>query len=167
MPGSDDALNRAVSLRGKPYVSLTNAFRFQTAFDDSCSCKREGQSWAQILRQAESMLDQRRGDVIVTAEKAEELSRPKIVQAQAPSPAKRAADRKASDAAETQEAAEQGAAAPTASGESSGIGPKSIETSPVVGTTEGPKSEVPAGNGGKRTIRAIAPNIIPIPQAKP
>jgi hypothetical protein len=166
MSGSDDALTRAVSLRGKPYVSLPNAFRFQKAFDDSCSCKREGQSWAQILRQAEGMLDQKRGDLIVTAEKAEELSRPKVaqVQAQAQPPAKRPADRKANDAAETQEAAEQGAAAPTASGESSGIGPKSIENSRVVGATEGPKSEVPAGNGTKRTIRTIAPNIIPVPQ---
>jgi hypothetical protein len=131
MPGSDDGLSRAISLRGKPYVSLPNAFRFQKAFDDSCSCKREGQTWSKILRQAEGMLDQRRGDVLVTAEKAEELSRPKPPQA--PAPARRGSDRRAADAAETQSAAEQGEAAPTASAESSGIGPQSIETSRVVG----------------------------------
>jgi hypothetical protein len=80
MSGSDDALSRAVSLHGKPYTSLPNAFRYQKAFDESCSCKKEGQNWAQILRQAEGMLDQKRGDILVTAQKSEELSRPKAAQ---------------------------------------------------------------------------------------
>jgi hypothetical protein len=174
MSGSDDALSRAVSLRGKPYSSLPNAFRYQKAFDESCSCKKEGQNWAQILRQAEGMLDQKRGDILVTAQKSEELSRPKAAQAPPPAPApttaqsKRAADKKAAEAAEAQEAVDQAAAAaPTASRESSGIGPQSIETSKVVGATEGPKTEVPVSNGAKRTVRTIAPNVIPVPQAKP
>jgi hypothetical protein len=106
----------------------------------------------------------------VTAEKSDELSRPKTAPAPAPAPApgkdKKTADRKASEAAESQEAAEQAAAAPTASRESSGIGPQSIETSKVVGTAEGPKKEVSAGNGTKRTVRMIAPGVIPVPQAK-
>ncbi|MFL5185943.1 MAG: hypothetical protein ACJ8BH_11175, partial [Microvirga sp.] len=71
------------------------------------------------------------------------------------------------EAAENQEAADQAAAAPTASRESSGIGPQSIETSKVVGATEGPKREMPAGSGGNRTVRMIAPAVIPVPQAKP
>lgn len=175
MSGSDDALSRAVSLRGKPYSTLPNAFRYQKAFDESCSCKKEGQNWAQILRQAEGMLDQKRGDILVTAQKSEELSRPKAAQAQAQAQAqapvtaqsKRAADKKAAEAAEAQEAVDQAAAAaPTASRESSGIGPQSIETSKVVGATEGPKKEVPVSNGARRTVRTIAPNVIPVPQAK-
>src|SRR4051812_18311599 len=126
MSGSDDSLSRAVSLRGKPYATLPNAFRYQKAFDESCSCKKDGQNWAQILRQAEGMLDQKRGDILVTAQKSEELSRPKAAQAPPPAPApttaqsKRAADKKAAEAAEAQEAVDQAAAAaPTASRESS------------------------------------------------
>ena len=111
-----------------------------------------------VLRKAESMLEQRKGDLIVTAEKAEELSKPK---AQA---ARKAADKKADE--ETKEAADIAAAAPTASKESAGIGPQSIETNTVVSQGEGSKQEVPAGNGQKKTVRVIAPNIIPVPHAQ-
>ena len=90
------------------------------------------------------MLDQKRGDIIVTAQKAEELSRPKAVPAQAqpkkPDP-KKPADagrRPRTEAA----AAESGAAAPTASKESAGIGPQSIETGRVIPKGEGVQREV-------------------------
>lgn len=176
MPGSDDAIRRAISLKGRPYATMPTAFKFQRSFDKSCACKREGESWAMLLRQAESMLDQRRGDVIITAEKAEELSRPKIVQAQAsPGQVKPQAkpevkpeakpDAKAIEA-EDKAAAEIGAAAPTASQESGGIGPRSIETGRVIPKTEGTKREVTEPNGTKRTVRIIAPNIIPVPEAR-
>ena len=59
---------------------LTNLAN-RKAFDEACACKKQGESWAVVLRKAESMLEQRKGDMIVTAEKAEELSRPKAVQA--------------------------------------------------------------------------------------
>jgi hypothetical protein len=175
MGGSDDALSRAISLRGTPYASLPNAFRYTKGFDESCSCKKEGQSWASLLRQAESMLGERRGDIFVTAEKSEEMSRPKLTPAQAKEQAKdlakdqardkKAAAQKGTEADESREAAEQGAAAPTASQDSSGIGPQSIENSRVVGTGEGPKQELPTETG-KRRIRVIAPDIIPVPQTK-
>jgi hypothetical protein len=177
MPGSDDALDRAISLRGRPYTSMQNAFRFQKSFDESCACKREGESWSVVLRRAESMLEQKRGDIIVTAEKSEELSRPKQTPAQArekdrkaaekTAAEKAAADKKASDAAETQESAETGNAAPTASKESAGIGPQSIENSQVVRQNEGPKQDVTVGDGSKRQIRVIAPDIIPVPKRSP
>ena len=78
-----------------------------------------------------------------------------------------AADRKASEAVEAEDAAEAevGAAAPTASGESAGIGPKSIESSRVVTRSEGPKVQVAGPDGAKRSIRVVAPNIIPVPEA--
>jgi hypothetical protein len=180
MPGSDDAIRRAISLKGRPYATMPTAFKFQRSFDESCACKREEESWAVLLRRAESMLDQRRGDVILTAEKAEELSRPKIVQAQAtPGQVKPQAkpevkpeakpeakpDAKAIEA-EDKAAAEIGAAAPTASQESSGIGPRSIEAGRVIPKTEGVKREVTEPNGTKRAVRIIAPNIIPVPESK-
>ena len=172
-PGSDDALRRAISLRGKPYAALPNAFRYLKNFDGACSCKKEGESWAQLLSRAEGMIEQKRGDIIVTAQKSDEMSRPKAAPSPAgkpPAPEKKPeaakpaeAPKPANDAAESKEAAEQGAAAPTASKESSGIGPQSIEDSKVVGKTEGPKENLTAKDGTKRTIRVIAPNIIPVP----
>ncbi|MGO4704456.1 DUF2865 domain-containing protein [Microvirga sp. 2MCAF38] len=159
--GGEESLGYAVSLKGQPYTSLANAFKFRKTFDESCACKKEGDSWAVVLRRAEGMLDQKRGDMIVSAEKAEELSRPK-----AAAPAKgKAADKKANDAAEAQ-AAEAAAAAPTASSESSGIGPQSIEGTRVIGQSEGPKREVVTEGGAKRTVRVVAPNIIPVPETK-
>ncbi|TXM69493.1 DUF2865 domain-containing protein [Methylobacterium sp. WL69] len=79
MPYGDDALKHAATLRGsKAYVSLANAFRFRTTFTPNCSCKREGQSWAQSLVKAESMLVRHKGDIFVTPMQAEALSRPKV-----------------------------------------------------------------------------------------
>ncbi|MCB5176201.1 MULTISPECIES: DUF2865 domain-containing protein [Microvirga] len=158
-PGGDDGLNRAISVStNQPYTSLANAFKFRKTFDESCACKKENESWAVVLRRAESMLEQRKGDVIVTAEKSEELSRPKATQA------RKAADKKADE--ESQAAAEAGDSAPTASRESAGIGPQAIEGATVVNQGEGTRQEVVASDGTKRTIRVIAPNVIPVPNAK-
>jgi hypothetical protein len=158
-PGGDNGLNRAVSVSSnQPYTSLSSAFKFRKTFDESCACKKENESWALILRRAEGMLEQRKGDVLVTAEKSEELSRPKQAQA------KKAADKKIDE--ESQAAAEVAASAPTASKESAGIGPQSIENATVVNQGEGKKQEVLARDGTKRTIRVIAPNVVPVPNAK-
>ena len=73
----------------------------------------------------------------------------------------KAADKKADE--EEKAAAETAAAAPTASRESSGIGPQSIETTHIVGQNEGSQQEVVTGNGQKKTVRVIAPNLIPVP----
>jgi len=156
-PGGDNAMNRAVSLSGRPYASLANAFKYKKAYDSSCACKKDNESWAVVLRKAESMLEQRKGDIIVTAEKAEELSRPKVVQA------RKAVEKKVQD--EAKEAAETAAAAPTASKESSGIGPQSIESNRVVNQGEGAKKDVVTGDGQKRTVRVVAPDVIPVPNA--
>jgi hypothetical protein len=164
MPGTDNGITRAVSLKGQPYMSMPTALKFQKSFDGTCSCKKESESWAQVLRRAEGMLSQQRGDIIVTAEKSEELSRPK---APTPAPNKKADLRKLqNDAAETEAAADSGAAAPTASQESAGIGPRAIETGRVVSRTEGPQQEVVTGDGSRKTVRVIAPGIIPVPQQK-
>ncbi|WP_293865241.1 DUF2865 domain-containing protein [uncultured Alsobacter sp.] len=77
-PANQDA-NAAVALDGTSYTSLPNAFRYRKALDPGCTCRRPGQSWAEALADAERMLADRRGagDIIVTEEKAQELSRPK------------------------------------------------------------------------------------------
>ena len=156
-----------ISLRGRPYASLPMAFKFQKSFDGACACKKDGETWATLLRRAEGMLDQKRGDLIVTAQKAEELSRPKPVPAQAPP--KKPDPKKPADAAAAEDqaaAAESGAAAPTASQESAGIGPKSIETGRVIPKGEGVQREVADPSGTRKAVRVIAPNIIPVPEAR-
>ncbi|MCB8819975.1 DUF2865 domain-containing protein [Microvirga rosea] len=157
-PGGDDGLNHAVSVSGsRPYASLPNAFKFRKAFDPAVACKRDDERWAVVLRRAEGMLEQRKGDIIVTAEKAEEMSRPKVVQA------RKAVEKKTDE--EAKAAAETAAAAPTASKESSGIGPKAIETSRVIGQAEGAKRDAVLVDGKKQSVRVIAPELIPVPNA--
>lgn len=158
-PGGDNGLANAISVSsGTPYTSLANAFKYRKTFDASCACKKENESWAIVLRRAESMLEHRKGDVLVTAEKSEELSRPKAVQAR--KAAEKSADEEAKAAAETADAA------PTASKESSGIGPKSIENAEVVAQGEGQKQEVVMSDGSRKTVRVIAPDVIPVPKAQ-
>ncbi len=67
----------AVSLSGDPYTSHPNALRFRKVYDPSCTCRPAGATWAEVLVDAEKLIERNRGDVIVTPEKAEELSRPK------------------------------------------------------------------------------------------
>jgi hypothetical protein len=77
MPFGDEALKHAATLKGsRAYTALPNAFKFRTSFTPNCSCKREGQTWAQSLVKAESMLVRHKGDIFVTPMQAEALSRP-------------------------------------------------------------------------------------------
>lgn len=77
MPYGDNALRSAATVKGgRAYASLANAFKFQKDFVPNCSCKREGQTWAQSLAKAESMLVRHKGDIFVTPMQAEALSRP-------------------------------------------------------------------------------------------
>ena len=89
MPGGDGDIDQALSMKGKPYTQLANAFKFRKSADPSCSCRKPGQSWTEALQKAEKMLDRHPDDIIVTAKKAEELSRPRIAKATSGSAKKR------------------------------------------------------------------------------
>lgn len=79
MPFGDDSLKYAATVRGtRAYSALPTAFKFRTSFDPSCSCKRPGQTWAQTLARAESLLFRHKGDIFVTPMQAERLSRPRV-----------------------------------------------------------------------------------------
>jgi len=76
----DNDVGTAVSIDGRPYRDLQNAFKFQKSFDPACTCKPKGESWVQALAQsdAERILGQeRKGDIIVTPEQSLEMSKPK------------------------------------------------------------------------------------------
>jgi hypothetical protein len=72
-PGED--VSQAVSLTGKRYTALANAFRYRQEFNASCSCKRPDQTWAQALGRADSTLE--RGDIVITEERSKAMALPK------------------------------------------------------------------------------------------
>jgi hypothetical protein len=74
-PGED--VGQAVSLSGQLYSTLPNAFKYRTAFDGACSCRQPGETWAHALRSVEDgTLEQ--GDIVVTEERARQMSQPRI-----------------------------------------------------------------------------------------
>ena len=69
--GSDVA--QATSINGAPYSGLPNAFKYRQQFDATCSCKKPGQSWADAVGKDEAVEP---GDVVVTEDRAKQLSAP-------------------------------------------------------------------------------------------
>jgi hypothetical protein len=166
MPHGPSSLDEAVSPRGDRYADLPNAFRFQKKFDASCACRRDGESWAQILQRAESMLDRHGGDVVVTAEKAEELSRPR---ADRRGPARDGRERKGKVEKGTPPAAKP-EAGPAGAAEPGGPSSKPVLGHKDAGRTPAqPHQHQNAARGEARPrVRVVAPGILPVPgQAQP
>ncbi len=171
--GGDGNIENATRRGGGGYASLPNAGKYLRQFDGSCSCRRQGQSWAQALAEAEDMLERRRGDVIVTEKRAEELSRPRTAaetprnrreeerlrRQQATAPTAPASD-VAAEAAAAAALEAAGRSAPTASTDSSGIGPRNLGAG-TVGANQGERREIVNAAGEKRTVRIVAPAITP------
>jgi hypothetical protein len=74
-PGED--VTRAVSLNGRAYTELPTAFSYRKTFNAACSCRAPGQSWEEALRQGEDLTVER-GDIVVTEERAKQLSQPRF-----------------------------------------------------------------------------------------
>ena len=174
VPGRE--ISSAVSVSGDPYSDLPNALKFEKTFDKTCTCKPANKSWAEALADAEQILGNGKGDIVVTPEKAEELSRiagpagkrdksrkfdanaiAKAVGVPAADDAARAAverQKKSADEAIASDAA-AAASAPTAGTESSGIGRTGADNTRVVGKTEGAKTDEALPGGGRRKVRII------------
>lgn len=164
-PGAE--IDEAISIDGDSYSSLANADRFKTRFNPSCTCKPPNQSWAQALLKAEKLLaNKSKRDLIVTAEKAEELSRPKAIQSAIArkNSRKTASDSKsAAEAQEERDAAqrerlgrEQAAAADATN---AGIAPGRATAGARYSVNDGKRETVTLAGGGKRTIRIIGPQM--------
>jgi hypothetical protein len=69
-------IEESVSMSGLPYASLPNSGKFEQAVDQDCSCRRKGQSWAEALAGIEARLQRHPGDILVTPEISEQMSRP-------------------------------------------------------------------------------------------
>ena len=75
----DADIKTAMGLDGKPYMDLPNALKYSKSVTPECSCKPAGKTWAEALANAEEVLgSEHKGDIMVTPEKSDELSRPKL-----------------------------------------------------------------------------------------
>ncbi len=72
-PGED--VSQAVSSGGRTYSELPTAFSYRKALTPACSCKLSSQTWADALKQLDDPTVER-GDVVVTEERARQLSQP-------------------------------------------------------------------------------------------
>jgi hypothetical protein len=122
-------ITQATSVSGQPYSSLPNALKYRTEFNAACSCKRPGQSWAEALGKDEAVEP---GDVVVTEERAKQLSQPPAQKGQT----------KGRQPAAAQPAAPPAAPATTAS------------------TPAAPPAAA-NGDATKRPMRAVGPTFIP------
>jgi hypothetical protein len=134
----EGGIEKAVSQTGEPYMKLPNALRYRKAYDPSCSCKKPNESWAQALRKAESLVDRQKGDILVTETISQQmmnaaLKRPRIKRDKADHPVVTAA---------------------------STVRPSTLADPESTGSIV---SDTPPSLGQARTIRVIAPDIIPVP----
>jgi len=74
-PGED--VSRAVSTSGRLYTDLPTAFSYRKQVNSACNCRAPGQSWADALRQGSDDTIER-GDIVVTEERAKQLSQPRL-----------------------------------------------------------------------------------------
>jgi|SRR5581483_2180281 len=72
-PGED--MSQAVSISGRPYTQLPTAFKYRQEVNPACSCRRAGQSWSDALKNLDDNTLER-GDIVVTDERAKQLSKP-------------------------------------------------------------------------------------------
>jgi len=77
-PGED--MNQATSINGQPYTALPNAFRYRQQFNSACSCRANGQSWADAIKAMGNDDTVEQGDIVVTEDRAQQLSQPSPVQ---------------------------------------------------------------------------------------
>ena len=72
-----ESINEAVSVSTQqPYTALPNAFRYRTALDQTCSCRRPGESWSQALKTIDDPTIEQ-GDIVVNDQRARQLSQPR------------------------------------------------------------------------------------------
>ncbi len=75
-PGED--VNQAMSMTGQPYTALPTAFAYRKEYNSSCSCRRQGESWASALRNIDSRATIETGDILVDDQRAKLLSQPRV-----------------------------------------------------------------------------------------
>jgi Protein of unknown function (DUF2865) len=145
-PGEE--VSQAISMSGKLYSELPAAFSYRKQLNPSCSCRAPGQSWADALRQGDDLIE--RGDIVVTEERAKQLSQPRFDAQGKPI------------APDNQTKLAPGLRSPNAGGGSNA----SVTSAPLApaGTPQPAVAEEKAAEeGGKRNVRTVGPNFFPVP----
>ena len=162
-------IDEALSYEGESYESLSNAGKFKKKFDPACTCKPANKSWSEALAAAEQMIATKNSrDLIVTAQKAEELSRPKLTAAgiasQRPVRGKPAALAKPQPPVESDEDRAVAALdragkadAEAANSANAGITPGVSTAGQRYGVSDGQRETITAPDGSKRRVRVIGP----------
>src|SRR5262249_46490606 len=135
-------VSRAVSMSGRVYSDLPAAFSYRKQYNAACSCRLPGQSWADALRQGDDQTVER-GDIVVTEERAKQLSQPRFdAQGKPVNPG-------ATRAGRAQKAQAPATAAPPPPAAAEQAAPPPAEE----------KAEQPPG---KRKVRAVGPTVYPV-----
>ena len=159
----------SVSMSGSPYSSLLNAGKFEQAVDQSCSCRRKDQSWAEALAGVEARLQRHSGDILVTPEISEQMSRPAaaaqisvakahataadaLALAQKPEPESVVLDANGVDS-------DLNAATAAVSRETSGIGVEETGGGAHYGLDQGRIIEQKGSDGSVKRVRIVAPTL--------
>ncbi len=165
-PSAD--IDQAVSITGAHYMDSPTALKYRKSVDNSCSCRRRGQSWAEALAGAEQRLGNvGKTDIMVTPERSAELSRPKLDPKAKPSaktsvleaPKVTVPDPKANAQDQTPIDQLLGQQAATVSRESSGIAAGDAAGGQVYTKGQGQTEEVTGPDGVKRRVRIIDPTL--------
>ena len=150
-------IDRAATRDGTPYMSLPAAKKYQQSRDPACFCKQPTQTWASAMKGIEDLVEARKGDIVVTQEQAQAMSRPK-------GPVT-AVDRKGrkQEPAKVQPEPEPpvslpDSALPTGGTASAGIGPR-INRDRVIPSDGGTQQQVIGADGNKRQVRNVAPGL--------
>lgn len=168
----DAEIDTALSADGVSYASLANAGKFKKKFDPSCACKPANKSWSEALADAERMIANKSNrDIIVTPQRAEELSRPKVSPAAALTPAAKPTakpDARPAVAARTVQEAEEDKTvadleregkveAEAASRSNAGITPGRHAAGRLYTVRDGQRETVTTPDGTTRTVRVVGP----------
>jgi hypothetical protein len=139
-PGED--VSRAVSVSGKLYTDLPTAFGYRKQLNQACNCRLPGQSWAEALRQSSDQTIER-GDIVVTEERAKQLSQPRFdAQNKSANPSQTPARGKGADDVS-----------------SAPLPPAAAEQQP---TAPAPAESKGEQEPGKRKVRAVGPTFYPV-----
>jgi hypothetical protein len=141
---SGEDINQATNITTQqPYTALPTAFKYRQAFDNACTCKPQGQTWSQAMKGVEDQVEA--GDVVVTPERAKQLSQPRFDAQGKPI-------RQEPARANTRVDPKTGRPAPTA--------PTPVAAQPMAPTTPG-VDDTPDKPDPKRTVRNVGPTFIP------
>lgn len=148
----------AVSEAGEPYTALPAAKKYQEDRNFSCFCKRPEQTWASAMQGKNDLVEMRKGDIVVSKEQAEQMSRPKEWREQQPLTKRQREAQKKLDATQAAEAPAQPVApAPENGGR---IKQKSVFVDANGGVrTEVQREEAAPATSRQDTIRNVAPGL--------